>query len=524
MGVGGTVLGAGALMIGPPAMTVAAAGAPLPAEQCPLIEPTAGRWKTWVLSSGSDLRLPPPPDRAATEREIDVLGGLVGQRDAAALDRVKFWDAGAAYRWAAITIDRISTLGFGVNPVTKQPLGGLTLARNIALVMVAMYDATIAAWDSKYTYDRRRPSQFDHRLSTVIPDPRSPSYPSEHAAVGWAAATVLAYLYPQIAAAIQALAQDEGRSRLLAGVEFPSDVAAGMELGQAVGNALIRRAKSDGADTPWTGTIPTVDPTGRGEPLWTGTNPIFPLAGTWKTWVLSSGNQFRPGAYPDFFSAAGIADLNQVVTFDRTLNGANFNRNAEAFFAQTVPGILGEFAALDQRVQEERLADNPPRAARVNALLSVAMHDAMVACWDAKYFYWRIRPFKAHPGLVTLFPTPNHPSYPAAHGAGSGAAGAIGAYLFPRDASFFTDNANQLARSRLWAGIHYQTDIDAGLALGRTVAQTVIDQRANVDGSQSAGAAAAAAEGGWARAPRRHQHLPPSRRHRRTPSTPGSSR
>jgi hypothetical protein len=228
--------------------------------------------------------------------------------------------------------------------------------------------------------------------------------------------------------------------------------------------------------------------------LWTGTNPIFPLAGTWETWALTTGNQFRPGAYPDFFSAAGMADLDQVVTFDRSLNGANFNRNAEAFLAQTTVGVLGEFGALNQRLQEERLADNPPRAARANALLSVAMHDAMVACWDAKYFYWRIRPFQAHPGLATLFPTPNHPSYPAAHGAGSGALGAMCAYLFPRDAAFFTDNAKQLAQSRLWAGIHYQSDIDVGLALGRTVAQTVIDQRANVDGSQSAGAAAA--EGG----------------------------
>jgi hypothetical protein len=66
--------------------------------------------------------------------------------------------------------------------------------------------------------------------------------------------------------------------------------------------------------------------------------------------------------------------------------------------------------------------------------------------------------------------------------------------IFQAATTFFTDNANQLAQSRLWAGIHYQSDIDAGLALGRTVAQTVIDQRANVDGSRSAGAAAA--EGG----------------------------
>jgi hypothetical protein len=62
------------------------------------------------------------------------------------------------------------------------------------------------------------------------------------------------------------------------------------------------------------------------------------------------------------------------------------------------------------------------------------------------------------------------------------------ACLFLRDTAFFTDNANQLAQSRLWAGIHYQTDIDVGLALGRTVAQTMIGRWANVEGSQSAGA------------------------------------
>jgi hypothetical protein len=74
---------------------------------------------------------------------------MVGQCDAAALDRIKFWNPGGACHWGAIAIDRISPLGCGVNPVTKQPLVGLTVARNISLVMVAMYDATIAGWDSK---------------------------------------------------------------------------------------------------------------------------------------------------------------------------------------------------------------------------------------------------------------------------------------------------------------------------------------------------------------------------------------
>src|SRR6267378_32151 len=479
LGLVGTAIGmGGTLLIARPIR--ADDGGPDSDGACKQVEPNAGSWKTWVLASGSDLRLPPPPSRAATQRELETLESLVNQRDVATRDRIKFWDAGAAYRWAQLATDRIS----------KGPVTGLVSSRPTALVLVAMYDATIAAWDSKYAYNRRRPSQIDPRLATVIANPRSPSYPSEHAAIAGAATAVLAYLYPSEQAAWDALAEEDGHSRLIAGVEYPSDVAAGLQLGRAVGAAMIARARTDGFDRVWTGTIPTIDPTGRGEPLWNGTNPAAPLAGTWKTWVLKSGDQFRPPPYPNFFSDEGASELKEVVTFDRALNGANFNRNAEAFFAQTSRGgLLGEISELQQRIEEERLEDNPPRSARVHALASIAKHDAAVACFEGKYFYWRIRPFQAHPGLQTLFPTPNHPSYPAAHGAGSGASGAMAAYLFPRDAALFTDEANQLAQSRLWAGIHYQSDIDAGLALGRRVAQVVID-RANADGSQSAGAAA----------------------------------
>jgi membrane-associated phospholipid phosphatase len=69
-------------------------------------------------------------------------------------------------------------------------------ARNFALLNVAMYDATIAAWDSKYTYNRVRPSIADPSIQTAMEVPRSPSYPSEHAATAGAAAEILAYLYP----------------------------------------------------------------------------------------------------------------------------------------------------------------------------------------------------------------------------------------------------------------------------------------------------------------------------------------
>src|SRR5262245_7594579 len=65
---------------------------PLAAAQ---VEPGAGAWPTWLIASGAELRLPPPPDRAATQAELAELEALAARRDAAALDRVSFWDAGA---------------------------------------------------------------------------------------------------------------------------------------------------------------------------------------------------------------------------------------------------------------------------------------------------------------------------------------------------------------------------------------------------------------------------------------------
>ena len=491
LGATGGLLGAGRI--------VRAEGGRAPAAACGPIEPTAGSWDLWLFNSVNGLRAAAPPGEGATQKELRTLEGLAAQRQAL-LDRIRFWDAGAVYRWVGIGLDMMATFGFGINPLNGAPLAGLTLNRNIALVMTAIYDATIATWHSKYAFNRLRPSQIDPRLSTAVEVPASPSYPSEHAAIASAASTILGHLYPAPAQtnALAAMVAEDILTRQIAGVEFPSDVAAGLELGHQVGLAAIQRAVTDGAEVPWTGTLPTTDPTGRGDPVWKPplnssgqpTAPIYPNAGSWKTWVMTSGDQFRAPLFPSLSSPGGQLDLFGnpptvfgVVNFNRDTNGPNFARNAEAFLAQTNSGgFLGEFQALSQRIEEDRLSDNPPRAARVYALHAVAGHDAMVAVFESKYHYMRLRPFQASPGLKTLFPTPNHPSYPAAHGAGSGAAGAISAYLFPRDATALVSAQQMLAQSRLWAGIHYQTDIDAGLAQGRAAAQLVIEKRGKIEG------------------------------------------
>lgn len=74
------------------------------------VEPNAGRWKTWLLSDVSQVRPPGPPSRAISEKEIRVLKRLSFQRDAAALDLINFWDAGApSFRWNEFATDRIRT-------------------------------------------------------------------------------------------------------------------------------------------------------------------------------------------------------------------------------------------------------------------------------------------------------------------------------------------------------------------------------------------------------------------------------
>lgn len=104
------------------------------------IEPTAGTWKTWVLASGAQLRLPAPPDAAASKAEIAQLESIAAQRDAAAIEQVKFWDSGApGYRWDQIARDELVKHG-----VVMASAGS---SRALSLLDVAIYDATVAAWD-----------------------------------------------------------------------------------------------------------------------------------------------------------------------------------------------------------------------------------------------------------------------------------------------------------------------------------------------------------------------------------------
>lgn len=429
-------------------------------------EPTAGNWKTWVLASGKEYRLPPPPGSADSKAELAQLETLARERDSAALELIRYWDSGSSgYRWNQLAVQQALKNGMGANRA----------ARLMALLNVAIYDATVAAWDTKYAYRRARPMMVQPMLRTAIPTPTSPAYPSEHAVAAGAASVILAYLFPNDAALFQAKAEEAGRSRLLAGTDYPSDVAAGLELGRKVAAKVIERAKGDGSDTKWSGSVPGE----KGK--WNGTNPAEPLGGTWKTWVLTSPSQFRPGPPPAFDSEQMSKDLAELKDYKRT----NLSNLTASYWEYYGGRAYFEFYTnlLGQKLFEYGLDSNPPRAARAYAMQSVALHDLFVACWDAKYTYWQIRPFQLAPTLTTVFTTPNHPSYPAAHATIAGTMETVLGYLFPSEAAQFTKLADDESWSRLWAGIHFRSDIEAGRVLGRKVAGAVIEW-AGQDGSR----------------------------------------
>ena len=164
----------------------------------------------------------------------------------------------------------------------------------------------------------------------------------------------------------------------MAGVAFPSDTKAGLELGRAVAARVIEQMKIDGAKK-WSGAVPT------GPGLWKGTNPVGVDEVGWKLFVLNSPSQFRPGPPPAHDSPERAAELAEVKSFKRT----PFTNSKVSYWQF---GQLGQ-PAVTFRLSEEigrRLAEDgahasAPRAARAYALVYVAYYEGWIASQDAKF-------------------------------------------------------------------------------------------------------------------------------------------
>ena len=429
----------------------AAAQDPKPAP----VEPAAGTWHTWVIPAGSAIAVRPPPDADASRAELDGLKSRL-VRDGDAMHRIAYWDRGwPGYRWQEIAAAELQA-----NP---RP----SFWHTMAILSVAVHDTTVATWHAKYQYGRQRPSDADPSIKPAVAVPRSPSYPSEHAAVAAAAADVLAFVFPDRAGFLAQRAEDAAQSRIAAGVQYESDVEAGLAIGHQVAASVIARVKADRSDTPWDGKLAV------GPNLWAGTNPFGVTRSVWVPWSPTSPDQFLPPPPPKPGSPELAAELAEVKQFQRT----PATRRASYLWA-VVPELREWITVTNLKLFESRQADNPPFAARTMALLMVASDDSFEPCFEAKYRYMLPRPFQLDPSIDAVVAAPSHPSYPSGHGCGDGAAEVVLSDLFPNDAAYFKEHAEEGAWSRMWAGIHFRSDIEAGLALGRAVGRHTLQQAA----------------------------------------------
>lgn len=415
------------------------------------VEPDAGAWKTWLIPSGKTYRLPPPPPGKDELTQV-----LAAQRNlnADGLKKIVYWNAGApGYRWYHMMF-KLWTSGIS----EKGALANM-------LIGTAIYDATVAAWDTKYAYNRVRPFATDSHLKLYAQKPESPSYPCEHSVTAGVAVALISHFYPDMADSANRMAQQLMTSRVAAGVAFPSDTRAGFELGKKIAEKEIERTKDFITTKQFDGKVP------QGAALWKGKNPMLPLAGLNKTMVLDSASQFRPGPPPDF-----AKEMAELKNFKQT-----FYSRANAFHYASQP--TGE-DLLTKKIFEYNLHLNPPRAARIYAAANVAYYDAFTACWDAKYAYWGIRPDQYDSTYKPLMPSPPFPGYPSGHAMMSGVVGELFPYFFPHDKELFKKIAKDGAESRFHAGIHFRSDNEAGLELGRKIAAKVVE-KLRIDGAEN---------------------------------------
>jgi membrane-associated phospholipid phosphatase len=291
------------------------------------------------------------------------------------------------------------------------------------------------------------------------------------AAADGAASTVLAYFFPDTTGRFHGPAK---RSEHAAA---GSSAGQGFALGRRAGEELVARAQNDGADAPFTGTIPV------GPEFWVPTPPGFlpPLLPGWGRvlpWNVGDVAALRPPPPPRPGQAAFEAEVREVYDVSTLLTP---EQRAIALFWADGPGTFtppGHWNAIAlDLVRAHGLST--AQAARVFAVLNTAQADAFICIWDAKYAYWSVRPVTAirrdiDPTWSPLITTPPFPSYVSGHSGTSGAAAIVLSAFFPEEAAQLDAWARQAALSRLYGGIHFPIDNEVGLALGISVGKAAL--------------------------------------------------
>ncbi len=376
-------------------------------------------------------------------------------------------------------------------------------ARAYSYVSVAMYDALKVAWYYKYQYNRQAPYQVDNTIQSLMPKVNIPAWPSEEAVMSGVAQTILSAMFPAAVEEISLKAGEQRNVAIWSGKAAPSDVSAGLALGKAIAGQFMTRAKGDGmanavgtkaqwaaledsARLHYTKLNDTRDLSK--EVFWKSLDipsrpPMLPFFGNVWGWRMyqkgqpDQNGQPSPSSDFDVVRSTPPPSTNNSEMADQIAEVKNFSSNltrerlaivhkwADGVGTYTPQGHWNDIA--EEYVRDAKMSE--VRAARAFALLNMAMHDAGVACWNTKYYYYNPRPTNIDPSIKTGTGIPNFPSYVSGHSSFSFAASTVLSYLFPANQTYFEAQANEAALSRLYGAIHYRIDCDMGSQLGKDV-------------------------------------------------------
>ena len=391
----------------------------------------------------------------------------------------------SAVDWNRALITILGTTG--AQPATVHP------TRSFALLQAAEYDAVTSITHAAPPY------------LFSVPAPRGAR---PDAAADQAAHDVLTALSPPLKSGLDQLLAEE-----LAAIPDTRGKQQGIGVGEIVAGRLVHLRSSDGsAATPpafAAGNQPgDYRPTPPNFPA-----PVFTNWGSITPFVLDSGQQFRPAPPPPITSAAYASALNQVKSLGQdssTTRAADQATQAKFWGAAPIWNVWNEIA---QRLAVTRHA-SLEQTVTVFANLDLALADATIGLYDAKYHYLVWRPITAiqqgntagNPGIVgdpswnPLAVTAADPSYPGAHATISQAASTVLSAFYAdhrqltvssdgdpgvtRTFGSFQAAANEATLSRIFAGQHTMIDLVAGQQLGRHVGDFVLDHL----GSAPAGA------------------------------------
>lgn len=358
-------------------------------------------------------------------------------------------------------------------------------ARNLAMLHLAMYDAVNAI----------RPAHESYLIEL-----RPPEWTSPDAAASTAAHRLLAELYPQQRKRLDALYNDLRR-------QFPQDESCeqGVKLGRHVAEQMLKWRAEDGSDRQ--GKYEEQDTPGE----WKPTPPNFQAA------LLPQWPEVTPFSVRDMrrFRIPNPPERNSVEYRSAYLEVRDFGGKESSkrtpeqteiahFWADGEGSVTppGHWNRIAQTVARQK-GLSPAENARLFALLNAALADASIACWDCKYRFRVWRPVQAiresvnvgDPAWEPLLPTPPFPAYTSGHSSFSAAAAAVLVAYFKTDKvdfsttsdslpgvtrrfASFSDAAREAGQSRIYGGIHWQFDNEAGMnggqAIGRHVARTLL--------------------------------------------------